>query len=122
LIALNVAASIGLHLADPDAQKRAIAADVKDKIQAEAMRQLTEGAATMAAEISPGVAQSMAHEIRAQFGMIAVKDWPKPEAGKDSKELEARKFQSTIEPLTLSLSKTSEAAELADDNFRTDKS
>ena len=56
LIALNVAASIGLHLADPEALKRSIAADVKDKVQAEAMRQLTEQSASMAAELAPSVA------------------------------------------------------------------
>ena len=102
LIALNVAASIGLHLADPEAQKRSIAADVKDKVQAEAMRQLTEQSASMAAELAPSVALSMAEEIRAQFGVIAVKDWPKAEA-EANKEIEPRKFQSTAEPVALSL-------------------
>ena len=85
LIALNVAASIGLHLTDPEAQKRSIAADVKDKVQAEAMRQLTEQSASIAAELSPSVAQSMADEIRAQYGVVPEPNWPKPEAGGSNK-------------------------------------
>ena len=101
LIALNVAAGIGLHLTDPEAQKRSIAADVKDKIQAEAMRQLTEQAASIAAELAPSAAQSMADEIRAHYGVIAVKNWPKPEPelSKDNKESESRKFHSTADPV-----------------------
>ncbi len=85
LIALNVAASIGLHLTDPEAQKRSIAADVKDKVQAEAMRQLTEQSASIAAELSPSVAQSMADEIRAQYGVVPEPNRPKPEAGGSNK-------------------------------------
>ena len=76
LIALNVAASIGLHLADPEALKRSIAADVKDKVQAEALRQLAEQSANIAAELSPSVALSMADEIRAQYGVQSVSNWP----------------------------------------------
>lgn len=76
LIALNVAASIGLHLADPEALKRSISADVKDKVQAEALRQLAEQSANIAAELSPSVALSMADEIRAQYGVQSVSNWP----------------------------------------------
>lgn len=68
LIALNVAASIGLHLTDPEALKQAASKEVKDKVQAEAMRQLTEQASAIAAQLAPSVAQSMANEIRSQYG------------------------------------------------------
>jgi len=81
LIALNVAAGIGLHLTDPEAQKRSISNDVKDKVQAEAMRQLTEQSASIAAELSPSVARSMADEIRAQYGVQEAPDWPRKDSG-----------------------------------------
>jgi len=85
LIALNVAASIGLHLTDPEALKQAAANETKDKIQAEALKQLGEQSASIAAQIAPSVAQSMADEIRAQYGFEpAPADWlkpAKPEAG-----------------------------------------
>ena len=77
LIALNVAASIGLHLTDPAAQKQAAANETKDKIQAEALRQLTEQSSAIAAELAPSVAQSMANEIRAQYGVEPAPNWPR---------------------------------------------
>ena len=72
LITLNVAASLGLHLTDPEALKQAAAKETKDKIQAEALKQLSENSASIAAEISPSVAQSMADEIRSQYGFEVV--------------------------------------------------
>lgn len=77
LIALNVAASIGLHIADPETQKRSAAAEVRDRIQAEALKQLNEQTASIAVELSPSVAQSMADEIRAAYGVQSIPSWPR---------------------------------------------
>lgn len=78
VIALNIAALIGVHVADPAARRQAAEQDAQDQIADATTTQIAERTAALAAELAPQRAQAWLDDMRARHGAPALLPAPKP--------------------------------------------